>query len=119
MQRSTLVAVIAVALAIFGVYIATYVPPLLVGPRAPLLLLAGFVIQACAALLAALGVWQGTRWAPGMVILLGAAIAATELAEGFVLGVISYDHALAVSLVALLVAIGVAVYVGRVRVAGA
>ena len=54
-----------------------------------------------------------------MVILLGAAIAATELAEGFVLGVISYDHALAVSLVALLVAIGVAVYVGRVRVAGA
>jgi hypothetical protein len=118
MHRSSIVAVLAVALAIFGVYIAMYIPPLLIGPPAPLLL-AGFVIQACAALLAAVGVWRGTGWAPGMVILVGAAVAATELAEGFVLGIISYNHALAVSLVALLVAIGVAVYVGRVRVAAA
>jgi hypothetical protein len=118
MQRRSAVAVIAVAFAVFGVYIATFVPPLLVGPPAPLLL-AGFVIQACAALLAAFGIWRGAGWAPGMVILLGAAIAATELAEGFVLGIISYDHALAISLVALLVTIGVAVYVGRMRVAAA
>jgi hypothetical protein len=38
-------------------------------------LLIGFVLQAVCALVGAIGVWLGSRWAPGVVVLLGVSIA--------------------------------------------
>jgi hypothetical protein len=50
-DRSTAVLLIAVALAGYGVYVAGYVPAMLVGQPVPVLLL-GFVLQAVCALAA-------------------------------------------------------------------
>ena len=68
MNRSTLVLLMAVALAGFGIYAASYVPALLVGPGGPGVpgvpaLLIAFVLQAVCALAAAVGVWRGRPWA--------------------------------------------------------
>jgi hypothetical protein len=112
MGRSAAISVIAVALAAYGIYMALYVPPLLVGPPVTLVLI-GFLAQACAALAAAVGVWQGRSWAPAAVIVLGIAIAATQLVEGFVLGLIAYGRALIVALAALAITWIVALYVRR------
>ena len=68
-----------IAIALAG-YIATYVLTMLLGQPAPLLLI-GFVLQMVCALAAAVGVWRGQSWAPGVVVLLGASIAATWLID--------------------------------------
>ena len=115
MRRSTFNVVVAIVLGLFGLYVLSYIPPMLAGtPPAPLLA-AGFVIQACAALLAAVGVWVGAAWAPGAVLVLGIAIAVTECAEAFLVGVIPYDHALLVSVIAILLALFVAGIVRKPR----
>ena len=100
------------ALAGYGVYIAGYVPAMLVGQPVPLLLI-GFVLQVVCALVAAVGVWRGQRWAAGMVVLLGVIIAVTWLIEGFVLGIVAYLHALLVAVLAIVVALIIAAYVNR------
>jgi len=114
MNRSTTLLVIAVALAGYGVYAASYVPALLVGPTVPALLI-GFVLQAVCALAAALGVWRGQRWAAWAVVLLGVCIAGTWLFEGFILGIVAYLRALLVGVIALVVTLVIAAYVNRQR----
>jgi hypothetical protein len=83
---------------------------MLVG-KPPALILAGFLVQAIAALAGAVGVWQHRAWAAAALIVLGAAIAVTEIIEGFVMGLISYNHALAVALLGLGLTIIAAMYV--------
>ena len=112
-DRSTALLLIAVALAGYGVYIAGYVPAMLLGQPVPLLLLIGFVLQAVCALAAAVGVWRRQPWAGGIVVLLGVSIAATWLIEGFVLGIVAYLHALLVAVLAIVVALIIAAYVNR------
>ena len=111
-DRSTARLLIAVVLAGYGLYIATYVFAMLLGEPVPLLLI-GFVLQAGCALAAAFGVWRGQRWAAGAVVLLGVCIAATWLIEGFVLGIVAYLHALLVAVLAIVVALVIAAYVNR------
>lgn len=112
MNRSTTRLLIAIALAVYGVYAASYVPAMLVGPSVPGLLV-GFVLQAACALAAAIGVWRGRRWAAGAVVLLGASIAGTWLFEAFVLGIVAYLRALLVAVIALVIALIIAAYVNR------
>jgi hypothetical protein len=114
MNRSTTLLLIAVALAGYGLYAASFVPAMLVGPAMPALLI-GFVLQAVCAFAAAFGVWRTQRWAVGVVVLLGVCIAATWLFEGFILGIVAYLHALLVAVIALVVTWVIARYVGRQR----
>ncbi len=106
----------ALVLAVYGVYVASHVPAMLVGPITPLLLI-GFVVQAVCALAAAVGVWRGDTWASGVIVLLGIAVAATWLVEAFVLGIVAYLQALLVALLAIVIAVLVARYVDRRRTA--
>jgi len=112
-DRSTKLLLIAVALAGYGLYIAGYVPAMLLLGRPVPLLLIGFVLQAVCALAAAFGVWRGQPWAAGAVVLLGVSIAATWLIEGFVLGIVAYLEALLVAVVAIVLALVTAAYVNR------
>ena len=111
-DRSTALLLIAVALAGYGVYIAGYVPAMLLGQPVPLLLI-GFILQVVCALAAAVGVWRGQPWAAGAVVLLGVTIAATWLIEGFVLGIVAYLHALLVAVFAIVVTLIIAAYLNR------
>jgi hypothetical protein len=114
MNRSTALLLIAVALAGYGVYVASYVPALLVRPIVPGLLI-GFVLQAVCALAAAFGVWRGRPWATAALVLLGLSIAGTWLFEAFVLGIVAYLRALLVAVIALVITLGIAVYLNRQR----
>ena len=111
-DRSTALLLIAVGLAAYGVYIAGYVPAMLIGQPVPLLLI-GFVLQAVCALAAAFGVWRGQPWAAGVVVLLGVSIAVTWLVEAFVLGIVAYLYALLIAVLAVVVALIIAAYVRR------
>lgn len=112
MNRSTMLPLIAVALAVYGVYIASYIPAMLAGPSVSALLI-GFTLQAACALMAALGVWRGARWAAGAVVLLAVSIVATWLFEAFVLGIVAYLRALLVAGMAAVAAFIIAAYVKR------
>jgi len=111
-DRSNALLLIAVALAGYGVYIAGYVPAMLVGPPVPLLLI-GFVLQVVCALAAAVGVWRGQPWVATVVLLLGVSIAGTWFIEGFVLGIVAYLHALLVAVLSIVVGLVIAAYVNR------
>ena len=110
MNRSTALRLIAVALAGYGVYRALYIPALVAGPST--LLLIGFLLQAVLGVVAGVGVWRGASWAPLVIVLLGASIAATALVEAFVLGIVAHLRALLEAVVAILVGLVVAAYVG-------
>ena len=110
MNRSMGVMAIAIALAAYGLYIASFVPGMSVAPAAPILLVA-FVAQAVAAFAAAAGVWFERPWATAVLVVLGLCIAATWLFEGFALGLVAYLHALAVAFVALVLCVMAASYV--------
>jgi hypothetical protein len=119
MNRSPVVLLIGVALAVYGVYAASYALPLLmVGTTVPLILL-GFLVQAVAAIAAAVGVFRGSSWTAFAVIVLGVAIAATAFVEGFVLGLVAADRALLVAVAGLVVAFLVAAVVRRPQLASA
>ena len=111
-NRPTALLLMAVALAGYGLYVASYVPAMLVGRPAPLLLV-GFALQAVCALAAAVGVWSRRPWAAGLVMMLGVSIAATWLVEGFVLGMVAYLGALLVAVLAIVVAVIIAAYLRR------
>ena len=111
-DRPTALILIAVALAGYGVYIATYVPGALFGHSVSLPLI-GFVLQAVCAVAAAFGVWGGRRWDAGAVVLLGASIAATWLVEGFVLGIVAYLRAVLAAVLALVATLIIAAYLNR------
>ena len=113
-NRSTALILIALALAGYGLYIGSYVPGMLVGQSA-LLLLVCFVLQTLFALAAAIGVWRGQSWASGVVLALGVAVAATSLVEAFVLGIVAYLHALLVAVLAMVVVVILSAYLKRQR----
>ncbi|HWW82049.1 MAG TPA: hypothetical protein VNZ26_00520 [Vicinamibacterales bacterium] len=112
MNRSRTLLLIAVALAAYGLYIASYVPAMLVRPSTPGLLI-GFVLQAVCALLAAFGIWRCERWAAGAAVSLGVSIAGTWLFEAFVLGIVAYLGALLVAVSALVMTLLIAAYLNR------
>ncbi len=114
MSRHPFIAAIAVALAGYAIYVALYVPPLVVGGRVPVIL-GCFVVQACVALAAAVGVWRGSAWAPFMTVLLGISIATTQLVEALGLGIIAADRAIVIGAAALVVTVAAAMYVARTR----
>lgn len=119
MNRSPVVLLIGVALAIYGVYAASYALPLLmVGTKVPLVLL-GFLVQSVAAIAAAVGAFRGSSWTAFAVLVLGVAIAVTAFVEGFVLGLIAADRALLVAVAGLVVAFVVAAVVRRPQLASA
>ena len=113
-NRSTGLLTIAIALAGYGIYRALYLPGLVAGPSAPLLVI-GFLLQAVFGIVAGVGVWRGASWAPLVIVLLGASVAATSLVEGFVLGIVAYLRALLEAVVAILVGLVLARYVGGGR----
>ena len=115
MSRNAVTIVVAAALVVYGLYIASYIPPMLVGSP-PVIILIGFVVQAMAAIAGAVGVWWGRSWAPAVIVILGLAIAVTAIVEGYVLGLIAYNHALAVAVLGLVITIGAAIYLSRSRV---
>jgi hypothetical protein len=115
MSRNALTIVVVAALVVYGLYIGSYIPAMLVGSP-PAIILIGFVVQTMAAIVGAAGVWWGRSWAPAVIVILGVAIAATAIVEGYVLGLIAYNHALAVAVLGLALTIGVAVYLSRNRV---
>ena len=111
-NRSSALILIALALAGYGLYIGSYVPGMLVGQSA-LLLLICFVLQTVLALAAAIGVWRGQSWASGVVLALGVAVAVTSLIEAFVLGIIAYLYALLVAVVAMVVVVIISAFLNR------
>jgi hypothetical protein len=112
MDRSTPRILIAIALAVYGVYAASFLPAMLVGGSVPALLI-GFAIQTVCAFAAAFGVWRGGSWAAGAVVLLGICVAATWLFEGFFLGIIAYQRALLGAVTALIISFIIAAYLNR------
>lgn len=102
MPRSPLFPLVALVLAGYGIWTALYIPGLLIGPGIPLLLIA-FTLQAIAALLAAVGLWRGQAWARMPTLLLGAAIAATQLVE-VLLGIVPYLRAVVIATGAIIAA---------------
>ena len=114
MNRSSGVTAIAIVLAAYGLYVASFVPGMSVAPAQPILLVA-FVVQAVAAFAAAAGVWLERPWATAVLVVLGLCIAATWLFEGFALGLVAYLHALAVAVVALVLCVIAASYVRNHR----
>ena len=111
MNRSAALPLIALVLAGYGIWTALYIPAMLVGPPIPLLLIC-FILQAVAALAAAVGVWQGRGWAALPIIVLGAAIAATQLIE-VLLGILPYLRAIAVAVLAIVAALLLIGFIGR------
>lgn len=112
MNRSTTLLLMAVALAGYGVYAASYVPGMLVGSPVPVLLMA-WILQAVCALAAAVGVWRGRRWAAGALVLLGVSIAGTWLFLAFVLGIVAYLYAMLAAVIALVITLVMAAYMKR------
>jgi hypothetical protein len=112
MSRDLLTPVIVIGLAAYGIYVGLYIPPMLVGTP-PVGILFAFLLQTVAALMGAVGVWTRRSWAPLAIVVLGAAIAATSLIEGFFLGIISYNRAVGVAVIGLVVTILTALYVSR------
>lgn len=112
MGRPPIVIAVAAILAAYGVYVASFLPALLVGTALPFLLVTT-IVKSVLAFVAAWGVWAEQRWASGALILLGVMIAATWLVEGFVLGLVAYLRALVIAVLAVLLAVTAAAYVQR------
>lgn len=107
MNRVALLKLIGVIFAIYGVYRALLLPALFAEPTEPVLL-ACLLIETLAAFAAAVGLFVLAGWAPIATIVLGAAIAATELVEASFFGIIALDRAILVGAAAILVAIAIA-----------
>ena len=70
--------------------------------------LAAHGLQGVAALAFCVGVWQGRRWTIAALLALGAAVAATALLEGFVLGIVPPLAAVTTTLIAAVATAGLA-----------
>jgi len=112
MSRSGIRTIVTVALAGYGLYVASYLPAMLPGPATPGLV-ALFAIQAFCAIAAAVGVWRRQPWAAGTVLILGVAVATTSFIEGFLLGIVPYLRVLAVVVGALGVSFALAAYLNN------
>lgn len=115
MERPVALKLIGVVLAIYGIDRALLLPAFLAGPPAALLL-ACILVETIAAFVAAIGLWRDERWAPVATVVLGAAIAATQLVEAAFLGIIALDRAIIVGAAAVLVAIVIALFAARRRI---
>jgi hypothetical protein len=111
-DRSMARLLIAVILAGYGLYVAAFVPGMLIGPPVPLLLV-GFVLQTVFGIAAAVAVWRGLSWAAAATILLGISIAVTSLVEAFVLGIVAWLYALLVAVLAVVFTMILAAYIDR------
>ena len=109
MSRSGIRTLISVALAGYGLNVASYLPAMLASP-APPGLVALFALQASCSIVAAVGVWRHRPWAADAVIALGVMVATTSIIEGFLLGLVPYLRALLVVVAALTLTFVVAVY---------
>ena len=69
MEQHTVLRLVTIALAAYGVYHAFYAIAMLPVLVSPLLLLA-FALQPVLAILAAVGVWRAQRWAAAVLLLL-------------------------------------------------
>jgi len=110
MRRPPADILITAVLAAYGVYVASYIPALLIPPAAALLL-TGRVLEAVFAFASAAGVWTGRRWASQTILALGLTIAAMWLIEAFVLGLVAYLQAIAVAVLVVVVCVFSARYV--------
>jgi len=113
MNRETSLSLLALALGAYGVYTALYIPAMSVGPPMPLLVIC-FIAQVVCALAAALGIRGRRSWAGTALLLLAAAITATQLIE-VLLGILPYLRAVAVSVPAIVAALVFAAYVKRAQ----
>ena len=102
-NRSVASPLLALVVGGYGVYTAVYIPAMLVGPPAPLLLI-GFLAQVACALAAAVGLWTDRSWAGVALIVLGGSIAATQLFE-LLLGVVPVIRALVIAVAAIVAAL--------------
>jgi hypothetical protein len=112
MSRSGIRTLISVALAGYGLVVASYLPAMLLPSPAPPGLVALFALQASCSMVAAVGVWRRRPWAADAVIALGVMIATTSIVEGFLLGIVPYLQVLVVAVGALSLTFVVAVYLG-------
>lgn len=112
MDRGPLLWLIALGLALYGVWTALYVPALFIGESSALLLL-GLLAQAVFALVAAAGVARGLAWAAVAIALFAAAVVFTQLVEGFVLQIAPYLRAVTIAVATVIGAIAVCALVGR------
>ncbi|MEO8603975.1 MAG: hypothetical protein ABI629_15475 [bacterium] len=112
MNRSAILLVLALGLAGYGVYTALFIPAMLIGQPVPLLLI-GFLAQVVCALVAAAGLARDRAWAGLVVLLFAASVAATQVAEGFILQIVPYLRAVFIAAAAIVGALFVAAYVGR------
>jgi len=112
MDHTAIPLLIALGLLAYGLYTAVYIPGMLIGPPAPILFV-GFTAQAVCAALAGIGILTRQRWARFAVLLLGAAIAVTNLWAGFVLGIVPYLRALAIAVAAIIGAVWLATFLAR------
>jgi trehalose synthase len=103
-ERRVALWLLAISLAVYGVYYALHAVAMLPAPTSTLLWLA-VALQAVLAIVAAVGVWLRQRWAAAVLLLLGAAVAATALIEAFVLGIAAWLPALLIAVVALVIAL--------------
>jgi hypothetical protein len=104
LEQRTGLLLIALALAAFGVQRALHAIAMLPAPASALLLVC-LALQAALALLAAFGVWRERPWAPAVLLLLGAVIAATALIEAIVLGILGWLYALVIAVLAIAIAL--------------
>jgi hypothetical protein len=113
MDRGPLLWLIALGLALYGVWTALYVPAMFIGESSPLLLL-GLLAQAVFALVAAAGVARNLGWAAVAVVLFAASIVFTQLVEGFALQIVPYLRAVIIAVCAIAGALAlIAVLRGR------
>ena len=103
--------VLALVIGIYGLWLATLLPGLAVAPASALL--ACVAVETVAAFATAIGLWLGSAWAPIATIVLGAAIAVTQIVEGPVLGLIAVDRAILVGAIAVVLAIVIAAVARR------
>jgi len=112
MERPTVLVIIALGLALYGVWTALYVPAMLVGGPQPLLLI-GFVAQAVLALAAAATVARRHAWATPLVLAFAAAVVVTQLVEGFALQIVPYLRAVFIAVATVVGAIALSAYLRR------
>jgi hypothetical protein len=101
--------IIAVGLAAYGLYSATFLPAMAAPPVVVALFIA-FLLKTVLAIAAAVAVARQLSWESLAVILLGVVVAATWLFEGFVLGIVAYLYAFFAALICLAVALAIAAY---------
>jgi hypothetical protein len=77
------------------------------------MLFTGFLLQAVFGIAAGFGAWRGAGWAPHVIVLLAASIAATALVQGFVLEIVAALRALLEAVLAIVAGLALAAYVGR------